>query len=633
MTTQSFKRKLSAILSADVKGYSRLMGEDEDATVHTLKAYRELIANLIIKYRGRVVDSPGDNILSEFASVVDAVRSAVEIQEKLKARNTDLPENRRMEFRIGINLGDVIEDEGRIYGDGVNIAARIEGLSHGGGICISSTAYDHVKNKLPLGYEYIGEHAVKNIAEPVKVYRVLMQPEAAGKVIGEKSTRPKQWQWSVVASAILVLGVATLAIWNFYLRSALSPENRTPVKKTSISVSEKPSIAVLPFKNLSGNPEQAYFSDGITNDIITDLSKFSELSVIASNTVFTYKDKSVTVKDVRRDLGVRYVLEGSVQKVADKVRINAQLIDASTDHHLWAERYDKDIRDLFKLQNELVQTIVAKMAIRINEIERTRIMRKDTDNMQAYDFLLRGWEHFYQNTRQDNKEARLMFQRAIDIDPRYSLAHAALAWSYLNDFYYGWTQFPNKSLDRAHDLSKKALNIEESSALAHSALGSIYLRRTQYDLAMSELHRAIELNPNDTQSQRQLGSVMLYSGRKDQAIYWLESALRLNPHLSLGAFMLLGQAYYLSERYQDAITILKKGLAKNPDYVGHHIMLAAAYAQAGHTKEAKHWASEVFRLDPFFNIDSYGSVFRNPKDRAQIINGLQKAGLDEQDGN
>ena len=627
MTTQSFKRKLTAILSADVKGYSRLMGEDEDATVHTLKACRELIGNLIHKYHGRVVDSPGDNILSEFASVVDALRSAVAIQEELKAKNTELSENRRMEFRIGINLGDVIEDEGRIYGDGVNIAARIEGLSQSGGICISRTAYDHVKNKLSLGYEYIGEHTVKNIADPVKVYRVLMEPEAAGKLIGEKRTRPIRQQWAIVASVIMVLGVAAVVVWNFYLGSAFSPEEGTSVKKASGSVTEKPSIAVLPFKNLSGNPEQEYFSDGITNDIITDLSKFSELSVIASNTVFTYKDKAVKVKDVRRDLGVRYVLEGSVQKVADKVRINAQLIDASTNHHLWAERYDRDLIDLFKLQDELVQTIVTKMAIRIDETERARTMRKDTGNLQAYDYLLRGWEYFYQNTREGNKDARLMFQRAIEIDSRYSSAYAALAWSYLNDFYYGWTMFPDKSLQRTHDLAKKALSMEESNALAHSALGSIYLRRRQYDLAMSELQRAIELNPNDTHSQRQLGSVMLYSGRMDEAIYWIESALRLNPNLSIGAFMLLGQAYYLSGRYEDAITILKKGLAKNPDFMGHYIMLAAAYAQAGYTEEAKRSAAKVLRLDPFFELDSYGTVFRNSEDRSRIVQGLRKAGL------
>ncbi|MGB2689559.1 MAG: tetratricopeptide repeat protein [Desulfobacterales bacterium] len=627
MTTQSFKRKLTAILSADVKGYSRLMGEDEDATVHTLKAYRELIGNLIHKYHGRVVDSPGDNILSEFASVVDALRSAVAIQEELKAKNTELPENRRMEFRIGINLGDVIEDEGRIYGDGVNIAARIEGLSQSGGICISRTAYDHVKNKLSLGYEYIGEHAVKNIADPVKVYRVLMEPEAAGKVIGEKRARPRRRQWPVVASVILVLGFVAVAIWNFYLRSALFPEKGSSVKKASISETEKPSIAVLPFKNLSGNPEQEYFSDGITNDIITDLSKFRELSVIASNTVFTYKDKPVKIKDVSRDLGVRYVLEGSVQKTGGKVRINSQLIDATTGHHLWAERYDKDLKDLFKLQDELVQTIVSKLAIQIRETERGRVMRKDTDNLKAYDYLLRGREYIYQNTREGNKDARLMFERAIEIDPRYSSAYATLAWTHIMDFFFGWTMFPDKSLQRADDLAKKALSLEESNALAHSALGSIYLRRTKYDLAISELQRAIELNPNDTQSQSMLGSVMLYSGRKDEAIYWKESALRLNPHPYMGLFMTLAQAYYLNGRYEDAITILKKGLAKNPDYVGNHIVLAAAYAQAGFTEEAKRSAAKVLRLDPFFELDSYGTVFRSSEDRAKIVQGLRKAGL------
>lgn len=632
MTTQELRRKLTAILSADVKGYSRLMGEDELFTINTLKKYRNIIATLIQNFGGRVVDSPGDNLLAEFSSVIDAVQCAVDIQKQLKLKNDELPENRRMEFRIGINSGDVIEDGERIYGDGVNVTARIESLAYGGGICISGTVYDQMGKRLPYGYEYMGEQTVKNIEKPVRVYRVLMSPEAAGRVIGEKEVRPKIWRWAAAATGTLVVAAA-VSIWNIYLSPAPSSKKDTSVKKTSISVTGKPSIAVLPFKNLSGNPEQEYFGDGITNDIITDLSKFSQLSVIASNTVFTYKGNSVNIKDVSRDLGVRYVLEGSVQKIGGKVRINAQLIDAVTDQHLWAERYDRDLKDLFKLQNELVQTIVAKMAIRIDETERARAMRKDTDNLQAYDYLLRGWEYFYQNTREDNKHARLMFERAIEIDPRYASAYAALAWSHLNDFYFGWSMFPNKSLERAHDLAKQALSIEESNAPAHSALGSIFLRRTQYDLAMIELKRALELNPNDTRSQSQLGSVMLYSGRKNEAIHWLESALNLNPHLSLGGFMILGQAYYLTGRYEDAITALKKGIAKNPEYVGLHIMLAAANAQAGHTKEAKHWAAEVFRLDPFFDIDSYGSVFRNPKDRAQIVNGLRKAGLDERDSN
>lgn len=294
---------------------------------------------------------------------------------------------------------------------------------------------------------------------------------------------------------------------------------------------------------------------------------------------------------------------------------------------LWAERYDKDLKDLFKLQNELVQTIVAKMAIQIDETERARVMRKDTDNLSAYDYLLRGWEHFYQKTREDNKEARLMFQRAIEIDPRYSSAYAALALSHLYDFYYGWTMFPNKHLQQAHDLAKKSLNLEGFNPLAHNVLGSIYLRQAKYDLAISELQKAIELNPNDTRSQSQPGSVMLYTGNTDKAIYWIESALSLNPHLTIGTYMLLGQAYYLNGRYENAITILKKGLAKKPDYVGHHIMLAAAYAQAGLTEDANRSTAKVLRLHPFFKIDSYGTVFRNPEDRAKIVEGLRKAGL------
>ena len=630
MATQDFKRKLTAILSADVKGYSRLMGEDELMTINTLKKYRDIITSLIQDFRGRVVDSPGDNLLAEFSSVIEAVQCAVEIQKQLKSKNDELPESRRMEFRIGINSGDIIKDGERIYGDGVNVTARIESLAYPGGICISGTVYDQIGKRLPFGYEYMGEQSVKNIKQPVRVYRVLMSPEAAGRVIGEKEAKPKRWLWGTVASIILIVAAAML-IWNIYLRPGLNSHKNVSVEQTTISETEKPSIAVLPFKNLSNNSEQDYFSDGITNDIITDLSKFSQLSIIASNTVFAYKGVSVNVKDISRDLGVRYVLEGSVQKIGGKVRINAQLIDAATDRHLWAERYDKDLKDLFKLQNELVQTIVAKLAIKIDETERIRAMQKDTDSLQAYDYLLRGWEFFYQSTREDNKQARLMFEKAIEIDSRYASAYAALAWSHLYDFYFGWSMFPNKSLERAYDLAKQALSFEESNAAAHSALGSIYLRRTQYDLAMIELQRALELNPNDTLSQHQLGSIMLYSGQKNEAIHWLESALNLNPHLALGGYMILGQAYYLTGRYGDAITALKKGIARNPEYVGYHLMLAAANAQAGHTKEARQWATEVSRLDPFFDIDTYGSVFRNAKDREQIINGLRKAGLGEQD--
>jgi adenylate cyclase len=367
MEEKGFKRKLTAILSADAKEYSRLMGEDESATVRTLKVCRALIADLVRKHQGRVVDSPGDNILAEFGSVVDSVQCAVNIQKELNAKNADLPENRRMEFRIGIHLGDVVEEGERIYGDGVNLAARLESLADAGGICISGSVYKQVKNKLASGYEYLGERSVKNIAEPINVYRVLMDPDAAGRVIGEKRARLKGGHRAVVAAGALVVAAAAVGIWNFYFRFTSPYENLASLAKPAIPLADRASIAVLPFSNLSGDPEQAYFSDGITNDIITDLSKFRELLVIASNTVFTYKGKPVKVQQVSEELGVRYVLEGSVQKLSHKVRINAQLIDATTDLHIWAERYDRDLNDLFAVQNEIVQTIVTTLAIKVEK--------------------------------------------------------------------------------------------------------------------------------------------------------------------------------------------------------------------------------------------------------------------------
>jgi adenylate cyclase len=420
MAQEGFKRKLTAILSADVEGYSRHMGEDEEATIRTLIAYREAMAVLIQQYRGRVVDAPGDNLLAEFASVVDAVDCAVAIQQQLSELNSSLPAERKMQFRIGVNLGDVVEEGDRIYGDGVNIAARIEGLASGGGICISRTTYGQVKKILNLGYEYLGEHRVKNIAEPVPVYRVLMEPEAAGTVIGEKKLRLRRRHWAAVAVIVLVFGAAAVAIWNLYLRVTPSDEKAASIPETAIPLAERASIAVLPFTNLSEDPEQEYFSDGITNDIITDLSKFRGLLIIASNTVFTYKGKPVKAKTVSQELGVRYVVEGSVQKAGDKVRINAQLIDTTTGHHLWAERYERNLKDIFALQGEIVQTIVATLTIKVTEAEIVRAMRKDTTSLEAYDYVMRGLQYFSRRTRSANVKAKEMFRKAIELDPDYA---------------------------------------------------------------------------------------------------------------------------------------------------------------------------------------------------------------------
>jgi adenylate cyclase len=330
---------------------------------------------------------------------------------------------------------------------------------------------------------------------------------------------------------------------------------------------------------------------------------------------------------VSQELGVRYVLEGSVQKAGDKVRVNAQLIEGTTGHHLWAERYDRDIEDLFALQDEIIQTIVRTLAVKISEAERARVLRKRTENLEAYDYLLRGWHHYDRSTRSANSQARQLFKKAIELDPRYASAYVALGATYMQDAAYGWTEFQDQALQRAYDLAQKALTLEEANASTHRLLGAVYVRRAQYDLAAGELRRAIELNPNDAESYGELGAVMLYSGKTEEAIHLMETENRFNPHLGPGDFMELGLAYYLKGRYKDAIKILERGVGQKPDFVGHHIGLAAAYAQSGRSKEAKREATTVLQLSPFFETESYGSAFRNPADRVALVAGLRKAGL------
>ena len=626
MTQEGLTRKLTAILSADAEGYSRLMGDDEDATIRTLTSHIEAMRNCIQEYQGRVVDAPGDNLLAEFASVVDAVSCAAAIQRKLFELNAKLPDERKMQFRIGINLGDVVAEGDRIYGDGVNIAARLEGLAEGGGICISRSAYDQVKNKLDLGYKYLGEHTVKNIADPVRVYRVLMAPEAAGKVFGEKRTRSWQWHLGVVAVSVLIL-VAAAAIWYVYIQSEPSNDTAAPEAKTTSSMSEKPAIAVLPFKNLSEDPQQEYFSDGITNDIITDLSKFRNLFVIASNTVFTYKGKSVKITALGKELSVQYVLEGSVQPAGKRVRINAQLIDATTGNQIWAQRYDRSKEDLFTLQDEIIQTIVRTLEFKIETAELLRVMHKDTTSYQAYDYLIRGTWYRLQSTRSSIRKARQMFEKAIELDSQYASAYTALGWCYHLQVEFGWTEFIEQTSQRAVSLAQKALSLDDFQPSAHELLGSIYIRKGQYDLAIAELQKALDLNPNDALFHSEMGEVLLYAGQTDAAIKFMETGLRFNPRPEPGIYMELGLAYYLKLRYEDAVKALQQGLAKKPDFVGHLIVLTAAYAQLGNAENAKLSAQKVLRRHPFFEVESYGTIFQNLSDRNHLREGLRKAGL------
>jgi TolB-like protein/class 3 adenylate cyclase len=428
MSAQEVKRKLTAILSADVEGYSRLMGEDEESTVRTLTAYREIMSSLIQQYRGRVVDSPGDNLLAEFSSVVDAVQCGVEIQQVLKARNAGLSESRRMEFRIGVNLGDVIEEGERIYGDGVNIAARVEGLAEKGSICISGSAYEQIKNKLALGYEYLGEHEVKNIVEPVRVYKAQIEPVAQRK---EKTAGLRGWQWAAVTVlTVLVLGAGAVAVWKFYLHPSPPTVEVDYEEKIIPSETDKPSLAVLPFVNVGGDPEQEYFSDGMCDDLITDLSKISGLFVIARNSVFRYKGKPVDVKKVSRELGVRYVLEGSVRKAGGQVRINANLIDATTAGHLWSERYDGELSDVFALQDKITQKIVTALAVQLTSSEQEQITKKETEKITAYDSFLKARAHYFRHTPEDFAKALSYFENTIETDPNYRRAYFFMALIY-----------------------------------------------------------------------------------------------------------------------------------------------------------------------------------------------------------
>jgi len=626
MAAQDFKRKLTAILSADAEGYSRLMAEDEEATVRTITAYREVISTVVQKHRGRVVDSPGDNILAEFASAVDAVRGAVEIQEELKARNAELPQDRRMVFRIGVNLGDVIHEEERIYGDGVNIAARVEGLADGGGICISGTVYEHIKNKLALGYQYLGEHSVKNIPEPVRVYRVLVDPEAIGKVIGEKKVVPRRGQRVALAVAIvLLLAVGGVIYW----RAVSPPVEVASVEKMAFPLPDKPSIAVLPFDNMSDDPKQEYFSDGITEDLITDLSRISGLFVIARNSTFTYKGKPVKVQQVAEDLGVRYVLEGSVRKEGQTVRINAQLVDATTGHHLWAERFDGALGDIFALQDRFTRKIVAALAPKLTGDEQKKLTLRYTDNVEAYDAYLKGREQSLVGTPESLVNAADYFEKAIELDANYSLAHAGLASVYQTSLSRDLTKELGWSDARSRVQKHLQMAMKNPTPYVHYAVGKTRLYQRRYDEAITEAERAIALDPNYPDGYFLMGWILTFAGRSAEALDYYKRAMRLDPQFPGGVLYNLGLAQYCLEQYEEAAIMLERSQKLNPHYGPWP--LAITYAQLGRGQEAadilaKYFDKRGWLSSPIENTFEYWP-FKEQKDLDHWADGLRKSGL------
>jgi adenylate cyclase len=630
MAQEGFKRKLTAILSADVIGYSRLMRNDEEATVRDIAAHRVLISEIIKKHHGRVVDSPGDNILAEFASVVDAVNGSIKTQQEIKKRNAVRPDDRRMVFRIGINLGDVIEEEERIYGDGVNIAARVEGLASAGGIAISGTVYEHIKDKLSLGYHYLGKQDVKNIPESIRVYRLLPDADDAGKMIGEQ--KPKSIKVRYIAYgalALIILAVGALIIWDNYIRVKIEPAS---VEKMAYPLPEKPSIAVLPFDNLSGDPNQDYISNGISENIISALSKIGEIFVIARNSTFAFKGKAVKVHQVAEELGVRYVLEGSVQKSIDKIRITAQLIDATTGYHLWSEKYDREIKNFFQILDEITQKVVIALQSKLTHGEQVRRWY-GTTNFEAWGFTVRGWSIFETYTKANNERARELFQKAIKIDPSYAFARVALSWTYFIDARFGFTKNPAESLRRAVQNAQKAQVLDDSLPELHALWNSIYLLQRQHEKAIAEGQRSIELGPNSALSYILFAQTMNYAGKFDDTLALAKQAIRLSPYYPAWYLYWLGMGYRNTGRYQDSIEVFNRLLdrsqeGESPVWLA-HIFLAGTYAKMEQYDEASIHVAEAKKAHPDLSLKLLRMIspYKDPAILDSFLDSLSKSGL------
>jgi adenylate cyclase len=592
----SESRKLAAILAADVVGYSRLAGADEDRTLARLRALRsDLIDPTVAVHHGRVVKRTGDGALIEFRSVVDAVRCAIEVQSGMLERNAGVPAERRIEFRIGIHLGDVVEEsDGDLMGDGVNIAARLEGIAKPGTICLSEDAYRQVKARLDLAVSDLGQTQLKNITEAVRVYSLQVGVTAEAKPVSQSQA-----------------GV---------------PEMPSP----RLALPDKPSIAVLPFTNMSGDPEQEYFSDGISEDIITDLSKIAGLMVISRNSCFTYKGRSVDVRSVGRDLGVRSVLEGSIRRAGNRVRITAQLIDAATGGHLWAERYDRDLTDLFAVQDDVTRRIVDALKVTLSPVETARLADSQACNIEAYDYFLRGREFLLgeNKTREKFEQSKNFFLRALEFDPNHSQAYAGLSWAYIFDYFNRWSDKPDDSLQLAKHTAEQAIEKDPREPFARHSAALAFMIAKDLDRAKSEAEIAIALNPNDALAYNVLGGVHTYSGQHPEAIEMIERAIRLDPAWVQQYLHFLGTAYLLAGKYETAAALLRQRVRLVPGTDFTRAVLASALGHLGEVDEARRIWRELMEINPKYSFREHFSrqPFR-PEDVERVAAGLGKAGL------
>jgi len=620
---ERLNRKLAAIFFADVVGYSRLTSEDEDGAYRQVRACLDLISNAIRSHNGTVVNYAGDAVLADFPTASEAVTCAAQVQQVLKSRNAALPEDVKVRFRIGVNLGEVIVDRGDIHGDGVNVAARLEGLAAPGGICISQAVHAAVGSKLDLNYQDIGLQQVKNIAEPVHAYRVLRSGEAQTASPGATRRRTT----ALIAGGLALCLVLAAVAWRAFERPG---EGTEPQDTMAVLEDGMPSIAVLPFQNVGGDTKEDYFSDGITNDIITDLSRFSNLFVIASNSVFTYKGKAVDIKDVGRDLGVRYVLEGSILIVGERVRLNAQLIDATTNRHVWADRYDRNLGDIFAVQDELTESIIAALRVTLTEVERSRTARQYTNNLEAYDLFLRG-RSYLRGSKQTHLKARKLFEQAIALDPDFAAAYAEKSLTYFSGFIMPMSRDP-KVVEKSLTVAERAVALDPNLPLAYARLSWALFANRRHEEAVDAAKRAVALGPSDAESHAQLGNVLNWSGKPEEAIAHLKRAMRLNPHHPFYYLFYLGHSHYLLGNREQAIELMEQVVTRAPYFLPVRRHLAVLYEEAGRNEEAKAQTSEVLRIFPGASIEDERErcFYRwEPALMDRFFYGLRESGMPE----
>jgi adenylate cyclase len=576
------ERKLAAIMFTDIVGFSRQMGSNEARMMRLLEVHNQLIRQAVAEHHGTVIKTVGDAFLVDFPSVVHAVECAQAIQTQFRSHNAEKESAEQIHIRIGIHLGDIVQKDGDVFGDGVNIASRLQALAEPDTICLSDVVYRDVAQKVALGTVVsLGRLQLKNIAQRFQVYALLTEsPKGLRQRLRAQSLklsrRVRPAHRMVAAGLLLIAG--TLVAVRYFSRPPLSPQSSALVTQEALPLPDKPSIVVLPFVNMSEDPKQDYFSDGITEDLTTALSQISSLFVIARNSAFTYKGKAVKVQDVGKELGVQYVLEGSVRKANDQVRITAQLVDAPTGSHLWAERYDRPLKDIFALQDEIVQKIVTTLKLQLASWEQGYLVRKGTDNLEAYDYFLRGLEPYWHNTQEANVQARQMFEKAIELDPQYAEAYAFLSWTYWREWIWLWSQ-DSQTLERMFALAQKAVALNDSLPGAHNALSQAYLFKKQHEQAIAAAKRAIALAPNDAEGFAWLGATLNFAGRPEEAIGLLKKAMRLNPRYPYNYLSFLGMAYRWAGRNEEALATLQSALSRNPDYLAPHFHLAVLYSE------------------------------------------------------